>query len=73
MVLTDQPLKEVFQKMATSGRMVKWSIELSEFSMEFQLERKLRPWPTLSLNVHSQDEQTKKSMPIKVKEKLLKR
>ena len=34
-VLTDQPLKEVLQKMTTSGRIVKWSIELSEFNLEF--------------------------------------
>ena len=34
-VLTDQPLKEVLQKMTTSGRMVKWSIELSEYSLKF--------------------------------------
>ena len=35
-VLIDQPLKEVLQKMTTSGRMVKWSIELSEYGLEFR-------------------------------------
>ena len=35
-VLTDQPLKEVLQKMTTSGRMVKWSIELSRYGLEFR-------------------------------------
>ena len=34
-VLTDQPFKKVLQKMTTSGRMVKWSIELSEYGLEF--------------------------------------
>ena len=34
-VLTDQPLKEVLQRMTTSGRMIKWSIELSEYDMKF--------------------------------------
>ena len=28
-VLTDQPFKEILQRMTTSGRMIKWSIELS--------------------------------------------
>ena len=35
-VLIVQPLREVLQKMTTSGRMVKWSIELSEYSLEFR-------------------------------------
>ena len=35
-VLTDQPLKEVLQKMTTSGRMVKWSVELNEYGLEFR-------------------------------------
>lgn len=34
-VLSDQPLKDILQRMSTSGRMVKWSIELSEFSIKF--------------------------------------
>ena len=34
-MLTNQPLKEVLQRMTTSGRMVKWSIELSEYGLEF--------------------------------------
>ena len=32
-VLIDQPLKEVLQRMTTSGQMVKWSIELSEYGL----------------------------------------
>ena len=34
-ILIDQFLKKVLQKMITSGRMVKQSIELSEYSLEF--------------------------------------
>ena len=36
-VLTNQPFREVLQKMTSSGWMVKWSIELSEYSLKFQL------------------------------------
>ena len=35
-VFTDQSLKEVLQRMTTSGRIVKWSIELSEYGLEFR-------------------------------------
>ena len=41
-VLTDQPLKEVLQKMTTSGRMVKWSIELSEYGLEFRPRKSIK-------------------------------
>ena len=30
-VLTDQPLKQILQRPETLGRLLKWSIELSEF------------------------------------------
>lgn len=33
-VLTDQLLKDILGRMATSGRMIKWSIQLSEFSVD---------------------------------------
>ena len=42
-VLTNQPQKEVLQKMTMSERMVKWSIELSEFSLVF--------WPKKAIKV----------------------
>ena len=35
-VLTDQPLKHILQQPDTSGRLLKWSIELSEFHIEYQ-------------------------------------
>ena len=41
-VLTDQPLKEVLQKMTTSGRMVKWSIELSKYGLEFRPRKSIK-------------------------------
>ena len=41
-VLTDQPLKEVLQMMTTSGRMVKWSIELSEYGLEFRPRKSIK-------------------------------
>ncbi|CAL8992712.1 unnamed protein product [Prunus brigantina] len=34
-VLTNQPLKQVLQKPETSGRLVKWAIELGEFDIHF--------------------------------------
>ncbi|GFZ01910.1 hypothetical protein Acr_15g0005190 [Actinidia rufa] len=35
-VLTDQPLKKVLHKPETSGRLVKWSIELSQFDIQYR-------------------------------------
>ncbi|KAL2237224.1 UNVERIFIED_CONTAM: Transposon Tf2-12 polyprotein [Sesamum indicum] len=35
-VLTNHPLKQVMSKPDTSGRMVKWAVELGEFDIEFQ-------------------------------------
>ena len=41
-VLIDQPLKEVLQWTTTSGQMVKWSIELSEYGLEFQPKKSIK-------------------------------
>ncbi|XP_024155938.1 uncharacterized protein LOC112163907 [Rosa chinensis] len=35
-VLTNQPLKQVLQKTESSGRLVKWSIELGEFDIHYK-------------------------------------
>ncbi|KAL2228546.1 UNVERIFIED_CONTAM: Retrovirus-related Pol polyprotein from transposon gypsy [Sesamum indicum] len=35
-VLTNHPLKQVMSRPDTSGRMVKWAVELGEFDIEFQ-------------------------------------
>ena len=35
-MLTDQPLKDILQRVDLSGRLVKWSIELSEYDIEFK-------------------------------------
>ncbi|GFS42075.1 hypothetical protein Acr_00g0077930 [Actinidia rufa] len=35
-VLTDQPLKQILQRFDTSGRLLKWSIELSEFHIDYR-------------------------------------
>ncbi|CAL9025660.1 unnamed protein product, partial [Prunus brigantina] len=35
-VLTNQPLRQVLQKLETSGRLVKWEIELGEFDIQFK-------------------------------------
>lgn len=34
-VLTNQPLKTILHKLETSGRLVKWSVEISEFDIEY--------------------------------------
>ncbi|CAL8992512.1 unnamed protein product [Prunus brigantina] len=36
MVLTNQPLRQVLQKPETSGRLIKWAIELGEFDIQFK-------------------------------------
>ncbi|XP_052197357.1 uncharacterized protein LOC127804524 [Diospyros lotus] len=35
-VLTDQPLRSILQKPECSGRLTKWSIELSEYDIQYQ-------------------------------------
>ncbi|CAL9018474.1 unnamed protein product, partial [Prunus brigantina] len=35
-VLTNQPLRQVLQKPETSGRLIKWAIELGEFDIQFK-------------------------------------
>ncbi|XP_024042712.1 uncharacterized protein LOC127901426 [Citrus sinensis] len=36
-VMTDQPIRQVLQKPDASGRLVKWSVELSEFDLSYRL------------------------------------
>ncbi|TYH82697.1 hypothetical protein ES332_D02G079700v1 [Gossypium tomentosum] len=35
MVLLDQPLKDMLGKVDIFGRMIKWSVKLSEFALEY--------------------------------------
>ena len=35
-MLTDQPLKQILQRPDASGRLLKWSIELSEFHIVYK-------------------------------------
>ncbi|GAV80903.1 hypothetical protein CFOL_v3_24362 [Cephalotus follicularis] len=35
-VLTDKPLKQVLAKPDTSGRLIKWSVELGEYDVKFE-------------------------------------
>ncbi|XP_022849947.1 uncharacterized protein LOC111372035 [Olea europaea var. sylvestris] len=35
-VMTDQPIKQILHRPETSGRLLKWAIELSEFDIEFR-------------------------------------
>ncbi|KAL2232086.1 UNVERIFIED_CONTAM: Ribonuclease HI [Sesamum indicum] len=41
-VLTNHPLKQVMAKPDTSGRMVKWAVELGEFDTEFQTRNAIK-------------------------------
>ncbi|GAV85178.1 hypothetical protein CFOL_v3_28616, partial [Cephalotus follicularis] len=34
--LTDNPLKKVIAKLDTTGRLIKWSVELGEYDMKFE-------------------------------------
>ncbi|KAL2228081.1 UNVERIFIED_CONTAM: Retrovirus-related Pol polyprotein from transposon opus [Sesamum indicum] len=42
-VLTNHPLKQVMSRPDTSGRMVKWAVELGEFDIEFQTRSAVKP------------------------------
>jgi len=35
-ILTDQPLKNVLQKLDVSGRLLKWAVELSQYDIAFE-------------------------------------
>lgn len=41
-VLTDHLLMDILQRMNTSGKMVKWSMEVSEFSIEFRPRKAIK-------------------------------
>ncbi|KAL2232755.1 UNVERIFIED_CONTAM: Retrovirus-related Pol polyprotein from transposon [Sesamum indicum] len=41
-VLTNHPLKQVMAKPDTSGRMIKWAVELGEFDIEFQTRNPIK-------------------------------
>ncbi|GFY96671.1 hypothetical protein Acr_11g0009770 [Actinidia rufa] len=41
-VLTNQPLKQIFQRPDTSGRLLKWSIELREFHNDYRLRMAIK-------------------------------
>ena len=43
--MTDQPLRQVLQKPETSGRLLKWAIELSQF------EKLYMPWTSIKSQV----------------------
>ncbi|GKV40104.1 hypothetical protein SLEP1_g47775 [Rubroshorea leprosula] len=41
-VLTDQPLRQILQKLECSGRLIKWVVELGEFEITFQQRSAIR-------------------------------
>ena len=41
-IYTDQPLRQVLQRPETSGRMLKWNIELSQFDITYLPRRAIQ-------------------------------
>ena len=41
-VLTEYPMKQVLHKPETSGRLMKWAIELSEFDIRYKLKTAIK-------------------------------
>ncbi|KAI5324809.1 hypothetical protein L3X38_033882 [Prunus dulcis] len=54
-VLTNQPLRQVLQKPETSGRLVKWAIELGEFDIHYKPPQLQRARPSLTSYQNSQN------------------
>ncbi|EHA8591853.1 putative Integrase, catalytic core [Cocos nucifera] len=42
MVLMDQPIKAVLQRIDASGRIAKWAIELTEFDINYRLRPSIK-------------------------------
>ncbi|GFZ07006.1 hypothetical protein Acr_18g0011760 [Actinidia rufa] len=57
-VLTDQPLKQILQRPDTSGRLLKWSIELSEFHIEYRLRVAIKGQALADFIIESTHEST---------------
>lgn len=57
-VLTNFPLRQVFQKLETSGRLTKWALELSEYEIYFE--------PRVSLKVQAVADFVVELMPSQV-------
>ncbi|GFS28943.1 hypothetical protein Acr_00g0004750 [Actinidia rufa] len=57
-VLTDQPLKHILQQPDTSGRLLKWSIELSEFHIEYKPRKAIKAQALADFIVESTHEDT---------------
>ncbi|GFS37212.1 hypothetical protein Acr_00g0050680 [Actinidia rufa] len=57
-VLTDQPLKQILQRSDTSGRLLKWSIELSEFHIEYKPRTAIKAQALADFIVESTHEDT---------------
>ena len=49
-VRTDQPVKQLLGRPDMAGRMLKWSLEFSEFDIQYESRKALKaqPWPTSS-------------------------
>ena len=56
-VPTEYPMKQVLHKPETSGRQMKWAIELSEFDIRYRPKTaiKRKSWPTSSWSLHRQN------------------
>lgn len=59
LVYTDQPLKQVLQKMEAAERMLKWAVELNMFNITFESRKAIKgrdlagfivelTWPTIN-------------------------
>ena len=42
LVLTDQPLKNVLQRLDASGRLLRWAVELSHYNLVFEPRRAIK-------------------------------
>ena len=58
-ILTNQPLEKALQKLETSGRLLKWAVELSKFDITFKPRTTIKAQALADFIVEAEYSETK--------------